>query len=70
MTPDQMNPNICSSALDENGNNAFANDEGEGGHKWDEETGECNECGAQGVPVKHICECGNEHELTGEWTAV
>ena len=59
MTEDQMNPAICPSALDEHGNNAFADDEGGGGHKWDEDT--CAECGAERPEVKCICECGNEH---------
>jgi len=49
MTEDQMNPAICSSALDENGNNAFADDAEGGRHKWDDTTTPniCAECGTK-----------------------
>ncbi len=49
MTEDMMNPKICPSALDEDGNNAFADDEGHGGHKWDDTTNPitCSECGTE-----------------------
>jgi len=47
MTEDEMNPAICSSALDEDGNNAFADDADGGKHKWDDTTtpNTCAECG-------------------------
>jgi hypothetical protein len=70
MTDDQMNPKICPSALDENGNNAFADDESGGRHKWDGLTIpiSCAECGTEYDEElhgeKHICSCGNEHYLT------
>lgn len=49
MTPDELNPAICAGALDEDGNNAFADEEGGGRHKWDETTDPqtCTECGAE-----------------------
>lgn len=67
MTEDEMNPNICPSALEEDG--TLDRSKWDGAHKWDEETGECNECGTQGVHPKHICECGNEHEDESNWVA-
>lgn len=71
MTDDQMNPAICPSALDENGNNAHEDDDTGGRHIWDESTtpNTCAECGTERdsdtdpKPKKHICECGNEHEI-------
>lgn len=57
-----LNPEVCPSSLNENDEPSTP---GETAHKWDEETGLCNECGTQGTPnmIKHICECGNEHEI-------
>lgn len=72
MTEDQMNPRICSSALDENGNlerPAMMQDIDWGKHKWDDTTDPitCAECGTEYDEeihgVKHICSCGNEHYL-------
>lgn len=38
-----LDPEVCPSSLGED-NKPMT--EGETAHKWDEETGECNECGA------------------------
>lgn len=49
MTPDMLNPAICSSALDQDGNNAHADEGPRGGyHIWDTTTtpNTCAECGA------------------------
>ena len=57
MTEDQMNPDICSSALEEDG--TLDRSKWDGAHKWDDEItynkhGEaewvCNECGATKAP--------------------
>lgn len=68
MTDDEMNPDICPSALDENGMLDRSLGEEWGKHKWYETTNfegeqieECAECGAIQEQTKCICSCGNEH---------
>lgn len=39
-----LDPNVCPSSL---GEDDLPMTEGETAHKWDDETGECNECGAK-----------------------
>lgn len=45
MTPDQMNPEICPSSLDKDGNLDRTNGPEWGQHKYDDD-GICSECGA------------------------
>lgn len=58
MTEDQMNPDICPSALEEDG--TLDRTKWDGAHKWDEMTipNECAECGALREPELNI-RCNN-----------
>ena len=68
MTPDEMNPDICPSALEEDG--TLDRSKWDGKHVWSEYTDancnelmqECSECGTTRTQdMKCICQCGNEH---------
>lgn len=60
-----MNPDICPSALDEDGTLDRSNGEDWGKHKWEDE--ECMECGSTREPAFKcpLCEEGNVYEVEG-----